>query len=333
VLAQYGVVVQRSLVASGETAKIQAVQRKLKADGPINLLKPTRLFFCETRTKKYYVALFNDLAIVAKPAGKAKSKSEGLYKVLKMGDLNTTEISDIDNKTVELKVEGEPFKLQCAVEEKADFMRWYKKAIEDINSVKVFGANLGETLIREERPVPYIVEKCAKFIQQHGVEQPGIFRVAGSNAEIQALKVAFDVGAEAADAIDFASKNIFSICDVLKLYFRCLPEPMLGYNLYRPIVDLMRDESMALPVRVKQIKELILMWTPPFAVRVLRFLLEFLGAIAQHSEMNKMTTSNLAIVFGPTLLWSEHNTLESAMDTPYVNSAVQIVIENYKQMF
>ena len=41
-----------------------------------------------------------------------------------------------------------------------------------------------------------------------------------------------------------------------------------------------------------------------------------------------MTSSNLAIVFGPTLLWSNVNTLESAMDMPYINSAVQIIIEH-----
>ena len=41
-----------------------------------------------------------------------------------------------------------------------------------------------------------------------------------------------------------------------------------------------------------------------------------------------MTASNLSIVFGPTLLWPETNSLESAMDMPYVNGVIQILIEN-----
>ena len=45
-----------------------------------------------------------------------------------------------------------------------------------------------------------------------------------------------------------------------------------------------------------------------------------------------MTTNNIAIVFGPTLLWAEHNTLESAMDMPYVNGAVKVIIENYNEI-
>jgi len=45
-----------------------------------------------------------------------------------------------------------------------------------------------------------------------------------------------------------------------------------------------------------------------------------------------MTTNNLAIVFGPTLLWAENNTLEAAMDMPYINGAIQLVIEHYVTM-
>ena len=40
-----------------------------------------------------------------------------------------------------------------------------------------------------------------------------------------------------------------------------------------------------------------------------------------------MSASNLSIVFGPTLLWSEANTLECALDIPYINSFIHSVIE------
>lgn len=46
-----------------------------------------------------------------------------------------------------------------------------------------------------------------------------------------------------------------------------------------------------------------------------------------------MNSNNIAIVFGPTLLWAKHNTLESAMDMPYVNGAVKLVIENHDKIF
>jgi hypothetical protein len=45
-----------------------------------------------------------------------------------------------------------------------------------------------------------------------------------------------------------------------------------------------------------------------------------------------MHSANLAIVFGPTLLWPKLNTLESAMDIPYVNQAVQLFIDHYDEI-
>lgn len=36
-----------------------------------------------------------------------------------------------------------------------------------------------------------------------------------------------------------------------------------------------------------------------------RYLVKFLAKLAQESEVNKMTPSNIAIVLGPNLLWSK----------------------------
>ena len=36
-----------------------------------------------------------------------------------------------------------------------------------------------------------------------------------------------------------------------------------------------------------------------------KFLMKFLCSVADKSEINKMTISNLAVVFGPSLLWPQ----------------------------
>lgn len=41
---------------------------------------------------------------------------------------------------------------------------------------------------------------------------------------------------------------------------------------------------------------------PPENVAVLKRLLPFLKQLSQHSEKNKMTTANLALMFGPSIL-------------------------------
>ena len=43
-----------------------------------------------------------------------------------------------------------------------------------------------------------------------------------------------------------------------------------------------------------------------FGFFLLRYLIKFLAKVTEHSELNKMNASNLAIVFGPNLLWSSN---------------------------
>ena len=42
---------------------------------------------------------------------------------------------------------------------------------------------------------------------------------------------------------------------------------------------------------------------PPDNLRVLNFVVQLMNDVALHADENKMTRSNLAIVFGPNLLW------------------------------
>ena|SRR3990167_454104 len=118
------------------------------------------------------------------------------------------------------------------------------------NLQKVFGVALGDTVIREERKsgVPLIIEKLGSFIQANCITQPGIFRVAGSSGEIQALKEVFDTGGPGVDQVNLHDISAYSVCDCLKLYFRSLPEPMFGYDLYRPIVELMSPYFLLSPL-------------------------------------------------------------------------------------
>eukprot|EP00324_Dicrateria_rotunda_P009789 CAMPEP_0206172992 /NCGR_PEP_ID=MMETSP1474-20131121/47360_1 /ASSEMBLY_ACC=CAM_ASM_001110 /TAXON_ID=97495 /ORGANISM="Imantonia sp., Strain RCC918" /LENGTH=198 /DNA_ID=CAMNT_0053581509 /DNA_START=1355 /DNA_END=1947 /DNA_ORIENTATION=- len=195
---------------------------------------------------------------------------------------------------------------------------------EEINRIKVFNVSLIETIIQEESPngIPRLIQILTKEILENHVTTPGIFRVAGSSTEIQALKVAFDAGEKNPPLKD---KSPFSVCDALKLYFRSLPEPLLGYALYDPIVEMMKQQNLSDTERIAKIQDALLHWTPPSCLKVLRYLMAFLRDVAKHNEVNKMTTNNLAIVFGPTLLWAENNTLEAAMDMPYINGAIQLV--------
>lgn len=350
VLSQSSTVVQKSLVQSAETAKLFNCQRRLKSEKPLSLLKPGRKAISEVKFKKHTLMLFNDLVIVAKSAeqktfrsanraksnkaDKKKQFGEGL-RVKAIAEMDKVHIKETGDKTFEVEVEGEVFKIQAGTaEDKYSWVRSFRYVEEEKNRAKIFGQSLADTVAREERSsgIPYMLEKIADFLEQH-LDTAGLFRVAGSKTEILELQAIFDKGGVEAVNHDLSKNNIFSVCDCYKSYFRALPEPLLGYNLYKPLLELMDDTSVEKAERLQKIKELIYMWTPSFAVKVMKFLVMFLVKVAGHSEQNKMTEANLSIVFGPTLLWPLENTLESAMDIPAINSCVQLIIENVDAVF
>ena len=49
--------------------------------------------------------------------------------------------------------------------------------------------------------------------------------------------------------------------------------------------------------------------------------------VCTHSAVNKMTPSNLAIVFGPTLMRPEVETMDTTLNSPLVNHGIERIIE------
>lgn len=55
--------------------------------------------------------------------------------------------------------------------------------------------------------------------------------------------------------------------------------------------------------------------------------------MASKSDKNLMTVNNLGVCFGPTLLRPEEETVASIMDLKFYNVVVDILIENYQEIF
>lgn len=52
--------------------------------------------------------------------------------------------------------------------------------------------------------------------------------------------------------------------------------------------------------------------------------------MAEHSNVNLMTVSNLGVCFGPTLMRTQEETIAAIMDIKFCNIVVEILIENYE---
>ncbi len=76
----------------------------------------------------------------------------------------------------------------------------------------------------------------------------------------------------------------------------------------------------------------ILRRLPPINLGVLRYLLSFLARVTDRSCLNKMTCSNLAVVFGPNLACSRDQALSLANIGP-INAFTEFVLTNQEEIF
>ncbi|CAD6892582.1 unnamed protein product [Tilletia laevis] len=164
----------------------------------------------------------------------------------------------------------------------------------------LFGVDLALQMVRDGVEMPPVLEKCAGAIEALGVQSMGIYRLSGTSSKVQKLKAKFDTDWTAVDLMnDEAIADINIITGCLKLWFRELPEPLLTHDLYAGFIDAAKVENDRLRhIRLhERVNDL-----PDANYATLKYLMGHLDRIRQEESINQMSASNLAIVFGPTLL-------------------------------
>ncbi|XP_027000147.2 SLIT-ROBO Rho GTPase-activating protein 2 isoform X4 [Tachysurus fulvidraco] len=176
--------------------------------------------------------------------------------------------------------------------------------------------------------IPLIVESCIRFISRHGLHHEGIFRVSGSQVEVNDIKNAFERGEDPL-AGDQNDHDMDSIAGVLKLYFRGLEHALFPKEVFH---DLMACVSMEnLQDRAAHIRK-VLLNLPTNTLVIMRYLFAFLNHLSQYSEDNMMDPYNLAICFGPTLM-SVPEGHDQVSCQAHVNELIKTIIIHYESIF
>ncbi|XP_049893600.1 SLIT-ROBO Rho GTPase-activating protein 3 isoform X2 [Epinephelus moara] len=148
------------------------------------------------------------------------------------------------------------------------------------------------------QPIPLVVESCIRYINLYGLQQQGIFRVPGSQVEVNDIKNSFERGED--PLIDDQNEHdINSVAGVLKLYFRGLENPLFPKERFLDFISTIKLESGA--ERAHHIQQIIVTLSRTIII-VMRYLFAFLNHLSQYSDENMMDPYNLAICFGPTLM-------------------------------
>ncbi|XP_059198162.1 rho GTPase-activating protein 6-like [Centropristis striata] len=195
------------------------------------------------------------------------------------------------------------------------------------------------------RQVPRVVDLCCQHLEKYGLQTVGIFRVGSSKKRIRQLRKEFDLGWEVHLDEEHSDHVIAAL---LKEFLRDMPDPLLTRELYTAFINTMlldySDQESAI--------QLLIFLLPSCNSDTLQRLLCLLSTVAAHAEDsldndgreitgNKMTSLNLATIFGPNLLHKTKNadkefavqSFARAEESTAIISVVQRMINTYDTLF
>lgn len=143
--------------------------------------------------------------------------------------------------------------------------------------------------------VPGLIVHCINEIETRGLSEEGIYRVSGSERDIKALKERFLRGKSIPPLNNI---DIHVICGCVKDFLRSLREPLIPTNLWKNFSNAVQcvDDNEAVQEIYASIQRL-----PQPNRDTLALLIQHLQRVAECKTV-KMPISNLAKIFGPTVL-------------------------------
>ncbi|XP_005163371.1 rho GTPase-activating protein 29 isoform X2 [Danio rerio] len=217
----------------------------------------------------------------------------------------------------------------------------------------LFGIDFAQVVKNSPDGIPFIIKKCTSEIESRALTIKGIYRVNGAKSRVEKLCQAFENGK---DLVELSDLHPHDISNVLKLYLRQLPEPLILYRYYNDVIGLAKEtqnmdktdsakeksagEQLGLSTELKRVlfkvRDLLRQLPAPH-YKTLQFLVTHLHRVSEQAEENKMTASNLGIIFGPTLIKPRHLeaevSLSSLVDYPHQARMVELLIKHHQMIF
>lgn len=164
----------------------------------------------------------------------------------------------------------------------------------DYRGQHVFGVPPLIHVQRTGQPLPQSIQQAMRYLRSQCLDQVGIFRKSGVKSRIQNLR---QMNETSPDNVCYEGQSAYDVADLLKQYFRDLPEPIFTSKLTTTFLQiyqlLPKDQWLA----AAQAATLLL---PDENREVLQTLLYFLSDIAS-AEENQMTAGNLAVCLAPSI--------------------------------
>ena len=207
---------------------------------------------------------------------------------------------------------------------------------------------------------PEIVVSCVDFLRSYGMDREGIFRVAPdqlmftsaqtrmrkdsikqrgdptsrSSLVIGELPTESSSENSSVDDDRLVLKDIDEIAAVLKIFFLDLEEPLVTFAAFEKIksTTIALENLLINRSRWRVTVNNALQNMPECHRNTLFYVLDFLEDIAANEDVNKMSISNLATVFGPALMRSKSepkDVTEMMVELRVIQVALSLMIEEF----
>lgn len=175
--------------------------------------------------------------------------------------------------------------------------------------------------------VPLIVVVLSKLIEAFGLRNVGVYRQTGS---VQTTSWMIDqLNCTPIQSIDFKDirwQDIKAIASTLKTFLSRLPQCLFGQDSYMKLLDCAQMSNKDI-VRARVLGLIEAMDSSMQAT--LSYLLQHFEVITSMSAHNKVDVKNIAIIFGPTLVWHPGRALEESLaDNPEKVRLLETLMQN-----
>ncbi|PKU36975.1 rho gtpase-activating protein 7-like [Limosa lapponica baueri] len=165
----------------------------------------------------------------------------------------------------------------------------------DYKDKNVFGVPLLLNVQRTSHPLPNGILQALDYLRSHFLDQVGLFRKSGVKSRILSLR---EMNETSPNNVCYEGQSAFDVADMVKQYFRDLPEPIFTSRLCESFLHIYQYVPKDQQFQAVQAAILLL---PKENREALKILLFFLRDVVAFVEENQMTPTNIAVCLAPSL--------------------------------
>ncbi|XP_032558807.1 rho GTPase-activating protein 7-like isoform X2 [Chiroxiphia lanceolata] len=170
-----------------------------------------------------------------------------------------------------------------------------KPKASDYKDKNVFGVPLLLNVQRTSHPLPNGILQALDYLRSHFLDQVGLFRKSGVKSRILSLR---EMNETNPNNVCYEGQSAFDVADMVKQYFRDLPEPIFTSRLCESFLHIYQYVPKDQQLQAVQAAILLL---PEENREALKILLFFLRDVVAFVEENQMTPTNIAVCLAPSL--------------------------------